>query len=272
MLENLFNRINREVDERAEAKAKNETSEVQETPSSKAPTIRLLKPEDVHGPLEAAMPETLIKTARPEDVGLEDYVEPHEAITLKTDATVALEKQALAEKAPTIRTDESVALKAIEAQTFKTGETIAKEDAVKAAAEASYQEGVVQEKTTLRNLADSYMEYDAIHGRVTKWLDQLDQMLAKSSPLAELAELKDRATKAKMQIEGQLDLNQYGIAKSESGAAPFKVEVPEDWPKLEARLNEIAETMKADHTLRDQPLPVIEEGSTIKTQGPEATM
>ncbi|MFA6161698.1 MAG: hypothetical protein WCT54_00940 [Patescibacteria group bacterium] len=243
---------------------------VRTSPSEMAPTIKMLKPEDVHGPLEA-MPETLVKTVRPEAVGMEEYVEPDESITLKTDATVAREKQSLAEKAPTVRTEESVALKASEVQTFKTGETVAREDALAKARADFHESGIAASKETIRNFDQMHMEYDAIHDRVTKWLDKLDEMLAQPSPLSELAGLKDQAMKAKAQIEGQLDLEQYGIAKSESGAAPFKVEVPTDWPQLEARLNEIAETMKAGHTLREQPLPTIKEQPTANAQGPEAT-
>lgn len=139
MLENFFKNIDQTVKPEEKAARK-------ETPSSLAPTVRVLQPEDltevvdeadVYGPLES-LPETL---AQPESQ------------TLKTDSTVALEKQAkaeaIAESAPTVRAEESMTLKAAEAQTFKTGETIAREDAAKEAADQKYQAQIAQEKINI---------------------------------------------------------------------------------------------------------------------------
>lgn len=195
---------------------------------------------------------------------------PQEAQTFKTDATVALEKQAKAEaigeKAPTLLTEASLELKASEAQTFKTGKTIAREEAAKAAAEEQYQEKVAQEKMTLRKMAEGYMEYDAIHNRVTKWLEILDEMLATPQPMEELIKLKTDALKAKEKIESQLNLEQYGIAKAEPGATPFTVEVPAEWPQIEARLNQIREGINAGDIKAAKEIP------TMRTPRPDATV
>lgn len=267
MLENFFNKINQTVDTKRNETPSSMAPTLKKTvelkpedlepvigPSEKAPTIKLVKPEDVtelvedkdiHGPLEKMGAETL----------------PHqETQTLKTDATVAMEKQAKAERAPTVRTPESIELKASEAQTFKTGETIAREEEAKDAAHEQYQAKIAQEKVTLRKMAEGYMEYDAIHNRVTEWLKTLDEMLAKPQPMEELIKLKADALKAKEAIESQLNLEQYGIAKSEPGATPFTVEIPAEWPQIEARLNEIKESIIAGHTIREpKQLPTVRE-------------
>jgi len=83
--------------------------------------------------------------------------------------------------------------------------------------------------------------------------------------MEELIKLKADALKAKEAIESQLNLEQYGIAKSEPGATPFTVEVPAEWPKIEARLNEIKESLNAGHALETAVMP------TVRMQGPEAT-
>lgn len=263
MLENFFNKINQTVDTKRN-----------ETPSSMAPTLKKtveLKPEDLEpvvGPSEKAptlpkMPGTPLVAEKdihgPLEAGAETLTQP-EAQTLKTDATVALEKQAKVQMAPTVRTPESMELKAAEAQTFKTGETIAKEEEAKDAAHEQYQAKIAQEKVTLRKMAEGYMEYDAIHNRVTEWLKTLDEMLATPQPMEELIKLKADALKAKEAIESQLNLEQYGIAKSEPGATPFTVEVPAEWPQIEARLNEIKETINTGHTLREtKEMPTVRE-------------
>lgn len=291
MLENFFNKINQTVDAKrnetpssmaptlkkaVELKPEDLEPVAQASPSEKAPTIKVLKPEDLEpvvGPSEKA---PTIKLMKPEDVtelvdedkdvhgplekmGAETL--PHqEAQTLKTDATVALEKQAKAERAPTVRTPESIELKAAEAQTFKTGETIAREEEAKDVAHEQYQAKIAQEKGTLRKMAEGYMEYDAIHNRVTEWLKTLDEMLATPQSMEELIKLKADALKAKEAIESQLNLEQYGIAKSEPGATPFTVEVPAEWPQIEARLNEIKESIKAGQTIREpKQMPTIRE-------------
>lgn len=115
-------------------------------------------------------------------------------------------------------------------------------------------------------MAEGYMEYDVIHNRVTEWLKTLDGMLATPQPMQELINLKTEAIKAKEAIESQLDLEQYGIAKSEPGATPFSVEVPAEWPQIEARLNEIKESIAAGHTLRSADVM-----PTVRAHGPEAT-
>lgn len=299
MLENFFNRINKDVDEKRtetpssmaptlkkEVELKPEDLVPVVEPSEKAPTIpvipaehvtELVEDKDIHGPLDAMGGETLKATDKVNESDIHGPLEagaetlPHqEAQTLKTDATIAVEKQAKAEHLPTVRADESLALKAVDAQTFKTGETIAREDAAKEAAEQQYQEKVAQEKMTLRKIAEGYMEYDAIHNRVTEWLKTLDEMLATPQSMEELVQLKVGALKAKEQIESQLDLKQREIAKTVPGATPFTVEVPAEWPQIEARLNEINEGLKAD-TLREQNIPTVREEPTIKTPGPEAT-
>ena len=220
------------------------------SPSEKAPTIKILSSEElkpVVSPSEKA--PTLVKRSVAE-----------QAETLVTDKTLEQKKEDLAAKAPTVRTAESVELKAAEAQTFKTGETIAREDAAKEAAEQKYQESLAPEKITLRKMAEGYMEYDAMHSRITKWLATLDEMLATPQPMEELIKLKTEALKALEKVESQLDLKQYSIAKSESGATPFTVEVPAEWPQLEARLNEIKETINAGHTIREAKLmPTVRE-------------
>lgn len=264
MLENFFNRINQDVDKRADALEK------KETPSSQAPTIKILKSEDlepvavaspsekaptipvipaehvtelveekdIHGPLEAMGGETLKATDKvnesdihgPLEAGAETLAQS-EAQTLKTDATVGLEKEvkaaAIAESAPTVRVEETMGL----------------------------------------------MEYDVIQKRVDDWLKRLDKMLAIPQPLEELVELKAQALKIDEEIESQYDEKKYGDAKVAN--EPFIVKVPTDWSRIEARLNEIDEGLKAD-TLREQNIPTIKEEPTIKepptikTQGPEA--
>ncbi len=287
MLENFFNKINQTVDAKrnetpssmaptlkkaVELKPEDLEPVAQASPSEKAPTIKVLKPEDLEpvvGPSEKAptlpkMPGTPLVAEKDihgplETMGAETL--PHqEAQTLKTDATVALEKQAKAERAPTVRTPESIELKAAEAQTFKTGETIAREEEAKDVAHEQYQAKIAQEKGTLRKMAEGYMEYDAIHNRVTEWLKTLDEMLATPQSMEELIKLKADALKAKEAIESQLNLEQYGIAKSEPGATPFTVEVPAEWPQIEARLNEIKESIKAGQTIREpKQMPTIRE-------------
>ncbi|MDD5437565.1 MAG: hypothetical protein PHC70_00235 [Patescibacteria group bacterium] len=268
MLENFFNKINQEVDaKRTETPSSmaptlkktvelkpEDLEPVVEGPSEKAPTIKVLSSEElkpVVGPSEKA--PTLVKPSVAEQVE-----------TLVTDKTLEQKKEDSAAKAPTVRTAESMELKASEAQTFKTGETIAREEAAKEAAEQQYQEKVAQEKVTLRKMAEGYMEYDAIHNRITEWLKTLDEMLATPQPMEELIKLKTEALKVKEKVEGQLDLEQYGIAKAEPNATPFSVEVPAEWPQVEARLNEIKESINAGHTIRTpEAIPTVREEPKI---------
>ncbi|MDD2731296.1 MAG: hypothetical protein PHW33_04215 [Candidatus Portnoybacteria bacterium] len=256
MLEKFFNKISQPP---------------QETPSSEALTVKILQPEDLEpvveeGPSEKAPIEANTPLVSEKDIhgplegGPATLAQP-EAQTLVTDKTLEQKKEDLAAVAPTVRTDETIELKAL---TLKTGETIAQEEAAKEAAEQKYQEGLAPEKVTLRKMAEGYMEYDAIHNRITKWLKSLDEMLATPQPMEDLIRLKTEALKVKEKVEGQLDLKQYGIAKEEPNATPFTVEVPAEWPQIEARLNEIKETINAGHTIRtSDSMPTVREEPKI---------
>lgn len=232
-------------------------AETLESPTLDVPTLQTEKTkqfnalpdltDQVEGPHEAGSPH-LLETLKPEDVKTfnpEDVVPEvpenvdQTAPTFKTDATIELEKENLAAKAPTIKTDATMELQAEKAVTFKTGETIARDEAA-----------ALEKMPTLRDLNKGYMEYDQIHSRVTDWLKKIDELLAKPGALEELNSLKQLVENVKQKVEDQLDIEQYGIAKSEAGAAPFKIEVPEEWFEVEARLNEIAEAEKAGGTIR----------------------
>lgn len=256
------------------APKKSEEKEAQtlESPTLDAPTLQTEQTkqfnalpdltDQVEGPHEPGSPH-LLETLKPEDVkeddetlGQEDVISEmpetvdQEALTFKTDKTIELEQEALAAKAPTFKTEETMELQAEKAQTFKTGETMVREEAA-----------ALEKMATLRDLNKGYMEYDQIHSRVTDWLGRVDELMAMPGSLEELKSLKQLVEDVKAKVEGQLDIEQYGIAKSEPGATSFKIEVPEEWPEVEARLNEIDEALKAGQAVRE---PVTKEEPTIR--------
>lgn len=220
-------------------------AETLESPTLDAPTLQTEQTKQFNAlPDLTDQAEELVEEP-PVALGPEDIISEmpeavdQEAQTFKTDKTIELEQEALAAKAPTFKTEETMELQAEKAVTFKTGETIARDEAV-----------ALEKMPTLRDLNKGYMEYDQMHSRVTDWLKKIDELLVKPGALEELNSLKQLVENVKQKVEDQLDVEQYGIAKSEPGAAPFKIEVPEEWFEVEARLNEIAEAEKVGGTIR----------------------
>ncbi len=257
MMEKFFSTLRGMV---APKKTELKEAETLEAPTLDAPTLQTEKTKQFNAlpdltdqveELHESDSSHSLETLNSEDVVPEmpENVD-QEAPTFKTDKTIELEQEVLAAKAPTFKTEATMELQAEKAVTFKTGETIVRDEAVAA-----------ERMPTLRDLNKGYMEYDQIHSRVTEWLERVDGMLAKPGALEELKSLKQLIEGVKDKVEGQLDVEQYGIAKSEAGAAPFKIEVPEEWPEVEARLNEIAEASKAGGTIRE---PMVKEEPTIR--------
>lgn len=231
-------------------------TETLESPTLDAPTLQTEQTKQFNALPDLTDQAEELAEEPPETLGPEDVVPEmpeavdQEAQTFKTDKTIELEQEALATKAPTFKTEETMELQAEKAVTFKTGQTMAREEALAEARDAFHASLAAEKKDTLRDLNKGYMEYDQMHSRVTDWLKKIDELLVKPGALEELNSLKQLVENVKQKVEDQLDVEQYGIAKSEPGAAPFKIEVPEEWFEVEARLNEIAEAEKVGGTIR----------------------
>lgn len=250
MMENFFASLRGMV---APKKPEVKEGQALESPTLDVPTLQTEQTRQFNAlPDLTDQAEELNETLNPEDIipEMPEAVD-QEAQTFKTDKTIELEQEALSAKAPTFKTEKTMELQAEKAQTFKTSETMAREDALAEAKEAFQASMATEIKDTLRDLNKGYMEYDQIHSRVTDWLARVDELLVMPGSLEELKSLKQLIEGVKSKVEDQLDIEQYGIAKSEPGAAPFKIEVPEEWFEVEARLNEIAEAEKVGGTIRE---------------------
>lgn len=154
---------------------------------------------------------------------------------------VSVRQPSPSEKAPTMRNSRPVQE---HVPTIKTDKTLELESANRA---------------TLRNLNNDYLDYDAAFNRVEGWLSRLEVMMEKSNNLAELSDLKLQVEKALKKVKSSVDLEEYAKSK-QPGAAPFKIELPEGWLELEARLN----SLEHGHTLREvEPLKA-EIADTVK--------
>jgi hypothetical protein len=203
-------------------------------PSEKAPTlvkVPLVAEKDVHGPLEAA-PETLAMA---------------EVQTFKTDATVALEKQAkavaMAETAPTIRTEETMGEVDYDAFHNRVTDWLKRLDAMLA---------TPQPMAELVHLKEEALK--------------LKTDLESSVNLAEYGKAKMASQPFIVKIPSawakiEARLNEIDEAKKIGGAI-------KELPIPSVRAVELP-TIKEIPTIKDSP--TIKEPSNIRSTGPEAT-